>query len=134
MEVDANKVYTWANHSGFDFFGEDVIGKEAAFYFEGEQETYRIVQPLFNGSDELIYLESRQRRKDGKKRLLAWRCRMLKDESGQVTGALSSARDITDQKQAEERILRQSKLLAAINEVFFETLTASVRKQLPRPV
>ena len=132
MEVDANKVYTWANHSGFDFFGEDVIGREAAFYFEGEQETYRIVQPLFNGSDEFIYLESWQRRKDGKKRLLAWRCRMLKDESGQVTGALSSGRDITDQKQAEERIQRQGKLLAAINEVFFETLTASSKEDVAK--
>lgn len=124
MEVDADKVYTWANPSGFDFFGEDVIGKEAAFYFEGGQETYRMVQPLFNGSKEVVYLESLQRRKDGEKRLLAWWCRVLKDESGQVTGALSSARDITDQKQAEEQVQRQGKLLAAINDVFFETLTA----------
>jgi PAS domain-containing protein len=39
MEVDNNKVYTWANQPGIEFFGEDVIGKEAAFYFEGEQDT-----------------------------------------------------------------------------------------------
>src|SRR3972149_1343414 len=36
MEVDKQKVYTWANQAGFEFFGADVIGKEAAFYFEGE--------------------------------------------------------------------------------------------------
>jgi PAS domain S-box-containing protein len=106
MEVDGNKVYTWANKPGMDFFGEDVIGTEAAFYFEGEQETYRIVRPLFNGSMDVIYLESWQRRKDGEKRLLSWRCRVLKDENGRVTGALSSARDITDRKQAEEEIRR----------------------------
>jgi PAS domain-containing protein len=47
MEVDINKVYTWANHAGYDFFGPDVIGKEASFYFEGQQETYDIVQPNF---------------------------------------------------------------------------------------
>ena len=35
MEVDTNKVYTWANQPGIEFFGQDVIGKEAAFYFEG---------------------------------------------------------------------------------------------------
>ncbi len=40
MEVDNNKVYTWANQAGLEFFGEDVIGKEAAGYFVGEQETY----------------------------------------------------------------------------------------------
>jgi PAS domain S-box-containing protein len=104
MEVDTNKVYTWANQAGLDFFGEDVIGKEAGFYFEGQQETYSAVQPLFQGSEKSIYVESWQRRKDGQKRLLAWWCRNLKDERGAVTGALSSARDITEQRAAEEEI------------------------------
>ena len=40
-----------------------MIGKEAAFYFEGEQETYDAVQPLFNGNENVIYVESWQRRK-----------------------------------------------------------------------
>ena len=107
MEVDNNKVYTWANSVGIEFFGEDVIGKEAAFYFEGEQETYDKVSPLFNGAEDIIYVESWQRRRDGEKRLLAWWCRVLKDENGQVTGALSSARDITDRKRIENE-LRQN--------------------------
>jgi two-component system cell cycle sensor histidine kinase/response regulator CckA len=100
MEVDRNKVYTWANSAGFQFFGEDVIGKEAAFYFEGEQDTYQTVKPLFDGHGGLIYVESWQRRKDGEKRLLAWWCRVLKDENGRVTGALSSAHDITERELA----------------------------------
>jgi PAS domain S-box-containing protein len=107
MEVDNNKKYTWANKVGRDFFGDDVIGKEANFYFEGDQSTYDDVQPLFYGDENLIYLESWQRRKDGEKRLLAWWCRMLKDPIGKVSGALSSARDITERKQAGE-ILRES--------------------------
>ncbi len=109
MEVDNNKVYTWANQPGIEFFGEDVIGKEAAFYFEGEQDTYGVVQPLFNGNENVIYVESWQRRKDGQKRLLAWWCRVLKDEQGNVTGALSSARDITERKRAEEAIKESEK-------------------------
>ena len=101
MEVDHNKIYTWANPSGSQFFGDDVIGKEAADYFEGEQETYQTLQPLFNGHEDVVYIESWQRRKDGRKRLLAWWCRVLKDASGNVSGALSSARDITRQRQTE---------------------------------
>jgi formate hydrogenlyase transcriptional activator len=107
MEVDVNKVYTWANQAGIEFFGEDVIGKEAAFYFEGEQDTYQAVQPLFRGDEDFIYIESWQRRKDGQKRLLAWWCRQFKDAEGNITGALSSARDITEQKKFEEA-LRES--------------------------
>lgn len=105
MEVDQRKVYTWANRAGIEFFGEEVLGKEAAYYFEGEQDTYGVVQPLFNGNEKVTYVESLQRRKDGEKRLLAWWCRVLKDDRGNVTGALSSARDITEQKRQEKEIL-----------------------------
>src|SRR3990172_3056902 len=104
MEVDDNKVYVWGNKAGLEFFGEDVIGKEAASYFEGEQKTYSIVQPLFNGHEETIYVESWQRRKDGQKRLLAWWCQTLKDAYGKVKGAISTARDITEYKKAEEAL------------------------------
>ena len=86
-----------------DFFGEDVIGREADFYFEGEQETYQKVAPVFNGAEDVIYVESWQRRRDGRKRLLAWWCRTIKDPEGNVTGALSTARDITEERQAEAR-------------------------------
>jgi len=106
MEVDTNKVYTWANHAGIEFFGADVIGREAAYYFEGEQQTYLQVQPVFNGKEEVVYIESWQRRRDGEKRLLAWWCRVLKEADGKVGGVLSSARDITEIRLAENEILR----------------------------
>ncbi len=118
MEVDGSKTYTWANQPGRDFFGADVIGKDAAFYFAGEQKTYDAVQPIFSGSEEVIYLESWQRRRDGEKRLLAWWCRGRKDEQGRVVGALASARDITEQKRAEQEMA----LLAEIGRVIGSTL------------
>ncbi len=104
MEVDKDKVYTWANQAGLKFFGEEVIGKEAAFYFEGEQDTYGIVEPLFHGSEDVSYVESWQRRKDGTKCLLAWQCQSLRDTDGNVVGVLSSAHDITERKRAEEAL------------------------------
>ena len=104
MEVDLSKIYTWANKPGLDFFGDNVLGKEASSYFIGEQDTYAKVETLFKGSKGIIYLESWQRRKDGQERLLAWWCRALHDAQGNVAGALSSARDITEQKMAENEI------------------------------
>jgi PAS domain S-box-containing protein len=114
MEVNKDKIYTWANQPGFDFFGNDVIGKKADHFFEGTQNAYDIVQPIFEGSEETIYLESLQKRKDGEKRLLAWHCRTLKNEKGSVIGAVSSARDITEYREAEESAVNSQKLLQRI--------------------
>ncbi len=102
MEVDTRKAYTWANRAGYEFFGPDVIGKEAGHYFEGMQDTYGQVQSLFDGSEDLHCIESLQRRKDGQKRLLAWWCRVVKDDQGKVTGAMSTARDMTDIRRHEQ--------------------------------
>ncbi len=116
-EVDENKVYTWVNRAGAEFFGEGVIGKEAAFYFEGEQDTYTLVQPLFDGSEEAFYTESSQRRQDGEKRLLGWWSRVLKDAEGNVIGALSTARDITERKRAEIALVRANRVYTLISQV-----------------
>lgn len=104
MEVDAAKTYAWANRAGYAFFGEDVIGRATAAYFVDESNTFEMVRPVFGGEDSMIYVESWQRRADGEKRLLAWWCRALKDDGGRVTGVLSSARDITEQKLAEQAL------------------------------
>jgi PAS domain S-box-containing protein len=112
MEVDVNKIYTWANPAGYAFFGDDCIGKEAAHYFEGEQETYHRVESLFKGDPNIFYVESWQRRRDGEKRLLAWWCRVTKDPSGQVKGALSTARDITEARRHEEMVAEEKERLS----------------------
>jgi PAS domain S-box-containing protein len=117
MEVDTDKVYTWANRAGLDFFGEGVLGKEAAYYFVGEQDTYGVVQSLFDGDENVVYIESWQRRRDGEERLLAWWCRVLKDVEGNVTGALSTARDITERKRMEEALRDSESLLNEVGRI-----------------
>ncbi len=99
METDGQQVYTWANAPGLAFFGDDAIGRPAAFY---GVETTKDNPPASTG--EVTCFENWQRRKDGQKRLLAWRSQILTDDTGKVTGRLASARDITEQKQAEAQL------------------------------
>lgn len=116
MQVDKDKRYIWANAQGIAFFGEDVVGHEAAFYFEGEQDTYTVVHPMLMGEIDAVYVESWQRRQDGERRLLAWWCRSLKDTEGNVVGALSTARDITEEYQREEALLMQTHIFDAVQD------------------
>ncbi|MDO9537143.1 MAG: PAS domain S-box protein, partial [Thermoplasmata archaeon] len=123
MQVNVDKVYTWANKPGIEFFGDDVVGKEASDFFVGEQNTYDLVSPIFNGQEEQFYVESWQRRRDGEVRLLAWWCRVLKDEEDNVIGALSTARDITEKNRAEENLRENEekyrKLMESANDAIF---------------
>ncbi len=116
MEVDANKVYTWANQAGIDFFGDDVIGKEASYYFEGENDVYGIVNPLFTGVTDKMYVESFQRRRDGATRLLAWWCKTIHDKNGKITGTLSSATDITEQYRANAALKASEERVRTLND------------------
>lgn len=104
VQVDTAKMYVWANDAAREFFGSDVVGHEAAFYFAGEQTTYSQVNSIFNGDEKTLYIESWQYRCDGQKRLLGWWCHVLKDIAGNVTGAVSSARDITDVRRLEAQL------------------------------
>ena len=113
-EVDTAKRYVWLNSAGFVFFGDDALGREAAEFFIEEQPTYEAVGPLFDGDEDVVYLESWQRRRDGERRLLAWWCRVLKDADGRVTGALSTGRDITDQREADTRLRASQERLRAV--------------------
>jgi PAS domain S-box-containing protein len=110
-EVDIHKVYIWVNETGLEFFGKDVIGKEASHYFIGIQDTYQRVQSLFDGDESVTYVESWQRRRDGEPRLLAWWCKVMKDTEGRVIGAVSTARDITKRVQSEQTLLDREALL-----------------------
>lgn len=102
-EVNIEKKYVWLNKAGFEFYGEDAIGKEASYYFAEEQNTYENVSQIFDGSKELTHVESWQRRKDGEKRLLSWTCKSLKNGKGEIIGALSTAHDITNRYKADEK-------------------------------
>lgn len=131
MEVDNDTVYTWANEAGIQFFGEDVLGKKAEYYFADNSDILNAVEPVFQGDDAPVYIESNQRRKDGEIRLLAWWCKSLKDSDGNVIGALSTARDITDSKKREVEIIQSREDLKQLN-IYLQNVREEERKLISR--
>jgi PAS domain S-box-containing protein len=129
-EVDAARVYTWMNQAGVDFFGQGAIGRPASYSFDGEQDTYEQVGPLFSGNTDIYYVESWQQRHDGERRLLAWWCRALKDQDGNVTGALSTARDITESRRTEMMTGARLRLLELANGSTVEALLQATLDEL----
>ncbi len=55
--------------------------------------------------------------REGFERIIAWRDSIIRDESGQITGTLSSGEDITDRWQAENQL--------RVQKTYFEKLFAS---------
>ncbi len=107
MEVNPQKIYTWSNSAGLEFFGDDVVGREASYYFVGEQNTYELIKPLLRGTEDIVYVESWQKRNDGEIRLLSWWCKLMVDEHGATIGVLSSARDITENRRIQDALQKQ---------------------------
>jgi len=58
-----------------------VIGKVASYYFEGEQDTYEVVDPLFRGKKAFIMSKAgtKKRRPEAIARLV---CRRAQDGAG----------------------------------------------------
>ncbi len=102
---DLNGNYVWVNTPGKEFFGEDVCQHHFRDYFitkNDYHDTLRIIAPLLK-KDDVIQLETWLKREDGRSRLLKWQSKTLK-ENGQIVGLVSTARDITEKREAELRL------------------------------
>jgi PAS domain S-box-containing protein len=117
VEVDSNRVYTWSNRAGFEFFGDGLIGQPVAAYVVGEPITSPLFQQAPEAAKKARYVESWQRRQDGEFRLLAWWSSELKDDQGRVSSVISTARDITERMQAEEALKQEYEELERFNRV-----------------
>ncbi len=116
VQVDTRGKYVWANKHGREFLGEDFYGKHFLEYFVHPDDTKVVikeVEPLFNGTCEVVQVETLLRREDGKQRYLQWSCKSLEFD-GKVKGVLSTARDITGQKEIEAQLKASTELLEGI--------------------
>ncbi|NLV21339.1 MAG: diguanylate cyclase, partial [Syntrophomonadaceae bacterium] len=97
--------YLWVNKQGMDFFGEDVYQHNFRDYFisnEDYQQVLRTITPPLQ-NNQTAQLETLLKRQDGKFRLLKWQSKIF-SENGKFAGILSTARDITEMREAELKL------------------------------
>lgn len=89
----------------FGYSAEEAVGRHISFLFPsdriGEEDT--IIAKLRAG-DRVNHFDTVRVRKDGRQIHVSLSISPIKDETGRIIGASKIARDITDRKQAEDRI------------------------------
>ncbi|MBN2231613.1 MAG: PAS domain S-box protein [Deltaproteobacteria bacterium] len=116
VEVNRDREYTFFNPAAADFFGVDAAGRDVTAFCSDPTAIDHTVAPLFSGDKTTIHAETRNRRRDGEQRLLAWVYRALTDRQGKITGVLGSARDITETRRREEALRLQAMVLDQIHD------------------
>jgi len=115
--VDMNRRVTTWNKKAEDITGytaDEILGKEClAFALEPCIEkcwlkSEDIPKPISGKEYEIM-------RKDGQIRTILKNCDLLRDEKGDIIGAVESFEDITDRKKAEESAYRYTKDLERLN-------------------
>jgi PAS domain S-box-containing protein len=113
VAIDAEEKVTMINKKGCEILGykeDEIKGKN---WFENfiperkKREAREIFKQLMRGDVELVeYYEGPVVTSSGEERIIAWRNTILRDESGEITGTLSSGEDITRRKHNEEELKR----------------------------
>ncbi len=92
----------------FGWQAEEVFGKKPSdwqFIFAEDLETVNgVLSRLLDGSEQRNFLRTRNYTKDGSVICCDWYDSALLDESGNLVSLLSLVLDVTEQRQAEERI------------------------------
>ena len=112
--LDCKGTVTLINKKGCRVLGyeeNEIIGKNWFDNFlpdRNKKEVKEIFEKILKGEKESIeYFKNPVLTKDGKEKYIAWRNVILTDESGRITGTLSSGEDITDRLKAEEALLEE---------------------------
>jgi len=111
--IDNNKNVQLINQKGCEILGypeEEIIGKNWFEHFVPRSKkrlVADIYELLMNGeSEEYVYYHNPILTKNGEQKLISWNNTIIRDESGQITGTLSSGEDITKQEEVKNKLVQ----------------------------
>lgn len=121
MRVNSHCRITFLNQFGQDFFGytekevlgKDIIGTLTPRTESGGRNLEQLMRQIVMNPEEHTISENENITKDGTRKKITWRNSPIYDENGYMVEILSSGYDITERRQAEEQIMKQSQELQA---------------------
>jgi len=123
VALNADQTVQLINQKGCEILGEEeseIIGMNWFDNYIPEnvrEQVKKDFNRILSGEIELLeYYENEVINKNGKKQIISWHNRTLKNKAGQIIGTLSSGLDITARKQSEERFRKQNVFLNNILE------------------
>ena len=121
VALNAQGEVTLINKKGCQILGypqSEIIGKNWFDNFLPERiktEVKEVFNRLIAGKVEAVeFYENRVLTKNGQERIIAWHNSVLKNKDGKIVGTLASGDDITEQKQAQEALQRETAKLSAM--------------------
>ncbi len=137
VALDLNGNVSLINRKGCEVLGyheEEITGKNWFDNFLPQRlrsEVKAVSARLLTGEIEPVeYFENPILTASGDERLIAWNNTLLKDDRGNIVGHFSSGEDITERRQTEEQIQRQTGLLEGINTVLLEGLLCETEEEM----
>ncbi|MEJ5229593.1 MAG: HD domain-containing phosphohydrolase [Pseudothermotoga sp.] len=139
VSLDLQGKINFVNKKGCEILGyarEEILGKNWFENFIPQGILYEVKNYLSellarDSADE--YHENSVVTRDGKERIILWHNSVLRDDTGEVTGILSSGLDITELKQTKSQLeeqLQNAKILyKAAEELIIEELDAIKRAE-----
>ncbi len=111
VALDRKGIVTLINTKGCEILSlerEDILGKNWMDHFIPKSiasEVKRVFNIMIEGSFKPVeYYENVIVTANGEERLISWHNTVLRDESGETIGSLAAGNDITEAKNAEEKI------------------------------
>lgn len=102
----------------FGYSAAEAVGRSMLILFPPDRtaEEPQILARITRG-ERVENLETERVRKDGRRIAVSITTSPLRDPSGRIVGASKIARDITDQKRAQEKVLRLSRIHAVLSSI-----------------
>ena len=111
VAIDAEQRVTLINKKGSEILGypeQEIVGKKWFVNFVPERHRAKVKSAYINlmaGEVEPVeYFENSVLTKSGAEKIIAWHNTVLKDESENIVGTLSSGEDVTERRKAQEEM------------------------------